>query len=119
MPNGGVNGQSIHVDTNDHSVPLAMADKSGKRVRRAITTKRPTLVEDAKDDDDSSVESEPDDKRKDPDYIDPGYVSPTAGKGRQSRTMGSSLSTKRPGADLGSLTKRRRTTSTRAKSSRS
>ncbi|KAL5476841.1 hypothetical protein ACEPAI_3027 [Sanghuangporus weigelae] len=113
------NDQSNRAHTNDHSLPLAMEDKPGKRVRRALTTKRPTLVEDANDDDDSSVESEPDDKRKDPDYIDPGYVSPTAGRGRQSRTIGSSLSTKRPGPDLGSLTKRRRTTSTRAKSSRS
>ncbi|KAL5514332.1 hypothetical protein ACEPAG_2420 [Sanghuangporus baumii] len=118
-PIGDVNGQSIHADTNDHSVPLAMADKPGKRVRRALTTKCPTLIEDAKDDDDSSVENEPDNTRKDPDYIDLGYISPTAGRGRQSRTIRSSLSTKRPGPDLGSLTKRRRTTSTRAKSSRS
>ncbi|KAL5476840.1 hypothetical protein ACEPAI_3026 [Sanghuangporus weigelae] len=118
-PIGDINGQSNHVDTNDHSVPLAVEDKPGKRVRRAFTAKRPTLVEDANDDDDSSVESEPDDKRKDPDYIGPGYISPTAGKGRQSRTIGSLLSTKRPGPDLGSLTKRRRTTSARAKASRS
>ncbi|KAL5476817.1 hypothetical protein ACEPAI_3003 [Sanghuangporus weigelae] len=96
-----------------------MEDKPERRVRGALTTKRPTLVEGANDDDDSSVESEPDDKRKDPDYIDPGYISPTAGKGRRSRTTRSSLSTKRPGPDLGSSTKRRRTTSTRARSSRS
>ncbi|KAL5476818.1 hypothetical protein ACEPAI_3004 [Sanghuangporus weigelae] len=96
-----------------------MEDKPARRARRALTTKRPTLVEDANDDDDSSVESEPDDKCKDPDYIDLGYISPTAGKGTQSRTTRSSLSTKRPGPDLGSSTKRRRTTSIRAKSSRS
>ncbi|KAL5514311.1 hypothetical protein ACEPAG_2399 [Sanghuangporus baumii] len=114
------NDQSNRADTNDHSAPLAMKDKSERRVRRALTAKRLALVEVADDvDDDSSVESEPDDKRKDPDYIDHGYISPTAGRGRQSRTIGSLLSTKRPGPNLGSLTKRRRTTSARAKASRS
>ncbi|KAL5498643.1 hypothetical protein ACEPAH_1998 [Sanghuangporus vaninii] len=119
-PTGGVNGLSKHVDTNDYSVPLTMEDKPERRVRRAVTTKRPTLVEDANGDDDSSVESEPDDKRKDPDYNDlGGYISSTAGKGRQGRTTRSTLSTKRSAPDIGSSAKRRRTASTRAKSSRS
>ncbi|KAL5521652.1 hypothetical protein ACEPAF_2400 [Sanghuangporus sanghuang] len=119
-PTSGVNGLSNHADANDHSVPPALVDKPERRARRALTTKRPTLVEDADDDDDSSVESELDDKRKDPDYIDlGGYISPTAGKGRQSRTTRSSLSTKRPAPDLGSSAKRRRTSGTRAKASRS
>ncbi|KAL5498667.1 hypothetical protein ACEPAH_2022 [Sanghuangporus vaninii] len=97
-----------------------MEDKPERRVRRAVTTKRPTLVGDANGDDDSSVKSEPGDKCKDPDYIDlGGYISPTAGKGRQGRTTRSSLSTKRSAPDIGSSAKRRRTTSTRAKSSRS
>ncbi|KAL5521655.1 hypothetical protein ACEPAF_2403 [Sanghuangporus sanghuang] len=119
-PTSGVNGLSNHADANDHSVPLALEDKPKRRARRALTTKRPTLVEGADDDDDSSVESELDDKRKDPDYVDlGGYISPTAGKGRQSRATRSSLSTKRPAPDLGSSAKRQRTSSTRAKASRS
>ncbi|KAL5521627.1 hypothetical protein ACEPAF_2375 [Sanghuangporus sanghuang] len=110
-PSSGVNGLSNHADANDHSVPLALEDKPERRARRALTTKRPTLVEDADDDDD---------KRKDPDYVDPGgYISPTAGKGRQSRATRSSLFTKRPAPDLGSSAKRQRTSSTRAKASRS
>ncbi|KAL5521628.1 hypothetical protein ACEPAF_2376 [Sanghuangporus sanghuang] len=103
----------------------SLKDKPERRVTRGAATQRANLVQDASDDD-SSVESELDDKCKDADYCEDSdesasevYTSPTAGKGKQTRISFSSLSRKRHGQDLGSLSKRPCISSTKVKASKS
>ncbi|KAL5521656.1 hypothetical protein ACEPAF_2404 [Sanghuangporus sanghuang] len=124
-PTGGVDGPSDSAAEDGQNMQASLNDKPERRVMRGAATQRANPVQDASDDD-SSVESELDDKRKDADYcedsdesVSEGYTSPTAGKGKQTRIYFCSLPRKRPGQDLGSSSKRPCMSSTKAKASKS